>query len=281
MPVKYARKRTYKKKALGTRRRVSKKATTVKAIRKIVKSTVKGLAENKKATPLAQTLAISTPAAAGPPIYMQYTVVGPNVIDGIDGNIAQGVGSSDRTGNQIRPVSILNRGWLIPLNSTSGTNKITTLPMMVRMIWYRYKDNLFPTDFVVGATTFNPASNFFQLGNTTHGPSNTYIDILHKVNTDIITVYKQKVFKVGVANQQAIAGSNNLQANNDYKLCNQFKMNLGKHCKKFVYNDVGQNNTKDAIHCMIVFCNYDNSALTLNTNFFQLFTDTEMDYEDL
>ena len=257
------------------KKRTVKAKTTDKHIKSIVKKEIHRVAEDKKALPLESQVVVSTPVAVGTnPYTLQYSIIG---INGIDTLITQGTGEGGRIGNKITPRHLTVQGFLIPVNTSLGAGSlINSIPMIARMVIYRAKDNLYPINYTVMTTTFNPWSTVFQNGNTTIAPNNTYYDIMYKINKDKYIVYKEKIFKVGNAISATFTANNN-----DFKMDNRYKLNLSKHLKKLVYDDANLSNTSHAMHCIIFFCPYDNSALTPSTNYLQTFYNVELDYEDL
>jgi len=277
MASKYARK-PYKKRVYKKR----KATKSTKAIKALIKKEVHIMAEDKKALPISSQVAISTPAAVGAlPQTMQYTIIGNN---GIDSQIVQGVGEGGRVGNKITPRRLYLQGFINPLSTLTAGTTYNAIPMIARLVIYRAKDNLYPMNYTVGTTTFNPWSQVFQNGNTTLAPNNSYYDMMYLINKDKYIVYKEKRFKVGTANpyqNNGVSSTPIINSNNDFKLNSNYKINLSKKLKKLIYNDVDLVNTSHAMHCTIFFCTYDNSALAPNTNYLQTFYNIEMDYEDL
>jgi len=147
-------------------------------------------------------------------------------------NITQGVTQAGRVGNRIRLQNITIKGTMIPASYNASTNPAPQ-PTQVKLFFFSAKD-------VAPGTVPTPNDDFFQLGGSTQGFTNSLTDMWAPVNKDLYTLYGSRTFKLGFADNSGTgitAGSQSF-TNNDFKLNCNFTVNLTKMMPRIVrYND--------------------------------------------
>lgn len=229
------RKRFYKKKKptfKRWKRKMAKKRTTA-----LIKRVVGRMAERKDTQ---YTSPIQYLANA-----LNTTDFGANTIEltqsstGAALNIAQGTGQANRIGNRIRVVSAKLRLILFPHGYDELVNS-TPLPQNVRVVIYKLKGQ--DTSKTQAQAVFSAGGNCFQANNTTAPMTGLITDMNSEINTDIITVYSNRVYKLGASSYDytsSPSGGVFFGNNNDYKYNVIRRYNLFK-CgfpKVFDYND--------------------------------------------
>lgn len=153
--------------------------------------------------------------------------------------IAQGTGEGNRIGNRIRIVSAWFKFILMPNIFDLEVNS-RPLPQDVRLVIFKLKAQL--RDLSEAQVTWNTAGNCFQDGNSASGLTGTVTDMFSAINTDVLTVLYDKVYKLG-ASSYDYAGSTHgayyYGMNNDYKLNIIRRINLMKHgmAKRWLFED--------------------------------------------
>jgi len=148
--------------------------------------------------------------------------------------IEQGVGQGQRIGNRIKTKKLVWKGTMVPTPYNATTNGIP-VPQQVK-IWIFY-DRTDPN------AEPQPATNFFQDGNSSRGFLNDLADLWAPINTDRYRILASKTFKIGYADYSgqttnaAATSGNQYFANNDFKLNANFSFNLTKHYPKNVRFD--------------------------------------------
>lgn len=146
---------------------------------------------------------------------------------------AQGTGAGDRLGNKIRTKSLKFKFILTPSPYNASTNA-QPQPYDVR-VWIVCAK--FDTATIPSQLSF---TNFFQFGDTSVALQSTISDMTLDVNTDMFTVYSDKVYKVGYSTDTGTGGNGVTQyyANNDYSFNVMDTLDLTKACPKtLVFND--------------------------------------------
>uniref|UniRef100_UPI004047FA97 hypothetical protein n=1 Tax=Polynucleobacter sp. TaxID=2029855 RepID=UPI004047FA97 len=163
--------------------------------------------------------------------------------------ISQGNSAQQRVGNKIMLTKVALRGMITPrtyqtTNTTESPSNNAPEPFLFK-IWIGYQKD----------TAYNEVSaslpGFFQEGSASVAPSGTLMDVFRKINTDKYRVVATRTFKVGpqsiVTTQNGTVTANNQNyANNDFKFCQQFSIDVTKYCVKVLkYNDTNnQPNTR-------------------------------------
>jgi len=248
--MKYARKRPVAKKPAAKRAYKSKRpyrrpASFVKKVQSVIKRS----AETKNIQYFQDNLPVSdypTGAWQGSPNQMLTLPLTP---DDFLTPISLGTSSQQRIGNKIMLSKVTLRGMINPrtyqtTNTTDSPSNNAPSPFLFKM-WFGYQKD----------TAFNEVSNslpnFFQEGSTSATPNGTLMDTFRKVNTDKYRVVATRLYKVGptsiVTTQNGTVAVNNQNyANNDFKFCQQFSIDVTKYCVKTLkYNDTNnQPNTR-------------------------------------
>lgn len=220
-----------------------------KPIQKIVKATVRGMAE-KKFVRYLQTLnfgAYNTSSWVGnglQPLTPFNTFV----------DIAQGDGENQRDGNSIRTHRLMYRGYVyaLPYNATSNP---TPRPQEVMMVIFSTREN--------NTTLTTSLPQFINNGGSSIQPQGTLVDNIQEFNTDRYTIYYKKVFKVGYADYAGTGASAAAQnyANNDFKILNRFSIDCTKWCpKNLKFNDTDNTPTTRILYVAWLPVNYDGTA---------------------
>jgi len=212
-----------------------KKTSTVKTIKTIVRKALDRRIENKTAGVTGQLGSYQDGA---------NTVIGSFQLLPA---ITQGVTESTRVGNTIKMKNIYLKGFL-RYNTTGLLNVTPTnpLPYHVRLFIGRLK-----------STILAPTVSEFQLllrtgasvvpFNSTDG-----LSLSRKVNSELFTVYYDKIFKLGTAipsQTSAVFNVANGISNNDYKLNHMIKINMTKFLKKnFIYDNNATGPTNNGLY---------------------------------
>jgi hypothetical protein len=157
-------------------------------------------------------------------------------------SINQGVGQKNRIANKIRTHKCVLRGIITPRifyqDATQFYPKNTDCkPCLVKMWILTQKNQAY-------GQVEPDMPDFLQNGNLALPLDGTIMDTFRKVNTDLYHIYATRTFKVGNSwySKNTSDGFNYLagqySANNDFKLCQRFTIDLTKFCIKHVtYND--------------------------------------------
>lgn len=230
-----------------------------KAVRSYVNRAIGAHSENKNApgiTGLDVALSAMLPTSWG-------TVI--NLAD-VWGGISQGTGEGSRIGNTLKPLNWNFRGF-IHNNGTSAP------PCVVKMFILKIQNGYqSPT-----STLANP-TNFFNLGNSTVGPTGSFLDILRRVNKDQFVLYTTRTFKCGPASAGATSPNS---TNNDFKNVCPFNVNLLKYQKHIMrYADATVTNPTNAgLYALFCIAPADGSSGAV-LNGPQLSYDIEAVFED-
>lgn len=148
--------------------------------------------------------------------------------------IVQGTGQGQRIGNKIKLKTLRLKGTLVPNAFNSITN--TTVRPTNIIFWFFYQKDTPTVTPAVGST-------FLQLGNSSVGLQNNLTDIWAPINSDLYTLKKKVVYKLGFSAQNPITAeggdpANQYWNNNDFKLNHHINMDLMPMVvKNIVYND--------------------------------------------
>lgn len=221
------RKRRTTKKTLSKSRAlvVANKRGVSTAVKRYVKSTIHKEIENKRGY-YTQTQSISSYVNSLNSLGAFPITPYANSLQ-----ILQGDGQSARSGNMIRTRKLVLSYIIYPAVYSATLNPYP-VPQNVK-IWIGFQKNapmVQPTDF----------SRFFQTGDTASAPTSNLEDLIKPINTDVWTIKKQIVHKVGMASNTGSGGviTYGYMANNDYKFNAINKVDLTKYCPKtFKYSD--------------------------------------------
>jgi hypothetical protein len=188
-----------------------------------------------------------------------YTSYGSNQIVSITPyasrtNIAQGLGQGDRIGNAID----VKRARLRMLFTVAPYDVTTNpLPKPVYILWFIFSKKL-------SAVEGSSLNNFFQTGDSSAAPTGTAQDLLYDVNSDVYTVYKKGMVKLGysafVATPGGVGGSGYF-SNNDYELSATVDVDWTNYIKRRqVFNDTTNNSDTSNVQVSFWTVNSDGSA---------------------
>jgi len=148
--------------------------------------------------------------------------------------IAQGTGSANRTGNEVKTRKVMLKYCLIP-KAYSAVSNTTPRPMYIQM-WLGYVKN---------SSGLRPiASDFDQLynyNNTVNPILGQLFDLNQSINTDYWTIKKYWTHKIGYAinTSSGSDGNNANYANNDFPYSVVKKLDISKlYPKTLKFNDV-------------------------------------------
>lgn len=168
--------------------------------------------------------------------------------------IVQGTGQSDRSGNEIMPVSLYVRGMIRPNSYYDAQFNYNPCPLYVTVWVVRLRQHLNDTYNELSSVCQN---TFFQYGSVARGFTGKAIDLVMPVNNDVIVLLTKKTYKLGYSNYPsafAAGSSNNLNQgfqNNDSSSVKLFKLNLSKHLPKTMkFND----NSENVVNCRRIWC---------------------------
>lgn len=231
------------------RRIYRKRGGTRKGLAKVVKDVLMSQAETKNIQFFQNNLPVSDYATGpylGSPSQMLTLPLTP---DSALTPIALGTSSQQRIGNKIRLSKVVVRGMIHPrayqtTNSTESPSNNAPEPFIFKM-WIGYQKD----------TAYNEVDltlpNFFQEGSTSASPTGTLMDTFRKVNTDKYRIVKTRQFKVGpsvisLTQNTSVANDNQNYANNDFKFCQKFTIDVTKYVVKTLkFNDTNnQPNTR-------------------------------------
>lgn len=174
-------------------------------------------------------------------------------------NITQGVNNAQRIGNRVKTKSLIVNYTIAP-NGYNATSNPNPQPQIV--IIYFVKSKINPA----GDLTFSQVlTQFFENGPTMTGLSGYLMDLNRKICPDTFTYLTHRVHKIGYGQNSATGAMPNYanQANNDFKLFVNGKVNLTKYCPKTIRWDDNNLVNNDWIYCIHQTLNvFDAPALT-------------------
>lgn len=219
---------TFPKKDPKSKRKTIKKMVQedkAKVLTTFIKKTVNKLAETKQTSFTIQSAVVAYTNAGWNALNCFPITPYSGYID-----IVQGTGQGARTGNEIRVKKSIVDIVIWP-QGQSATLNLVPKPLEV-IIWILKLNNTDAKPATLGA--------FFNVGNASVDPSGTLLDLVRPYNTDVWTVYKRIVRKLGTSEYfgtGAIA-SRQYYANNDYKYNHIIKIDVTKYLPtKTKYND--------------------------------------------
>lgn len=189
--------------------------------------------------------------------------------------ISQGVGDGGRVGNRIKISKLRFKGMIVPTGYNATSNSAPE-PQFVKM-WLLY-------DKEAPNTIPAPGTDFLQAASSSNALTGTASDMFARVNTDRWVVKYEKVFKMGFATYGGTGTSPAFQSltNNDFKLSNEFDIDLMPYIAKHVtYDDNTSIPETRGLFCVMEVVNIygnTNPAASIKAEMhFQL----DMEYTDL
>jgi len=197
----------------------AKKATTVGAVKRVVKQVLNNVAETKKQVmswsrdPLSLRSGVVT-------MSNNYVVLNPSEATYGAYTINRGDGDGMMTGDKVK-VKSAKLSFVLTPNMFNASSNTQPRPFYLRA--YLYKNKKAPqndpqVNNICGAGI---DANFFELGTTDIGFNGTLEDMNLKINRQCYTYYASKTYKLG--NSVPPAGINNTTPNNTYSN-NEFKL---------------------------------------------------------
>lgn len=197
------------------KRKTAKKPTISKAVKTYVKKALDGEIEDKMTINYGINLGINGSAAQP----ANVTLVP---------HIAQGLGKSQRTGNEIIVKKSYIKGYINILPYNSVTNPFTQ-PILVKLYVISSKVSNSST-----LSTSDVANTFFDTVNSNLGFQGNMLDLMLPVNTEKFRLHYSKVIKVGVANALSI---NSAGATDNSSFSVPFSFDLAKITGKLKFDD--------------------------------------------
>lgn len=198
--------------------------------------------------------------------------------------IAQGVGENGRIGNSVKLKNLYLRGYMSVYPQTNlGVISNSSVPQIpgqfnVRLFIGKLKQSILPPQ----------TSDFAQLlrtgAATTSFDSTNMLSLCRTVNSELFTVYYDKIHKIGLATHsggQANFSTTFGLANNDYKLSKILKINCTKFIKKtLIFNDNNNQPTNTGLYMWAGIVDSLGSANTTVAPLVNFTYDLEFSYED-
>lgn len=267
-------KRRYRK--LGKSRglyRPKKSTSKLAKLRGMVKKQIARSVETKHAQSNNLQLNLVGPAN----VNFATTNIIPLTPSAVTNPIAQGSGEGQRVGNRIKIKKLTFKGIIHPLPQNSTTNNFPR-PQVIKMFIFSSKDDpsAYPT---ISSTT----GDFFQFNN---GAANIYDDLLSDiapVNKDKWTLHTTRTLKVAYADYGgtgSVAG-NQFFANNDFKSCAKFSVDVTKYCvKNVIYRDNNSDPSTRYVFAMFVPMDCDGNTMGPNAIRSSMQYYVDLDYSD-
>lgn len=243
-----SKKRTYKRKSYAPKRKVT-------PLKKMIRREIARNIENKTT----QSYNYNFPIRPATSASFQNNVfeLGPA---GSGMTIAQGTGQGQRIGNTIKTKKLTWKGTIVALPWDTSTNP-NPRPQQVKL--FVFYDKTDPT------AVPQPATNFFQDGNSSKGFQDDLADLWSPINTDRYRVLTTRTFKLGysqyagTANTPANQGAQQAFSNNDFKLNCNFSVDLTKYYPQIVkFNDNNNIPTTRGLYALWITCAADGTVWT-------------------
>lgn len=167
---------------------------------------------------------------------------------------SQGTGESDRIGNVIDVKKLVVSGIvnLLPYNSADAT-PVSPGPFWVKM-WVVSAKNVNTNTF----SNTDAATNFFTSNNASAGFQATVRDMILDVNTDLFTVHRYKMFKLGAASTSSVVNPASYYDNSPMAV--PFRFDLSKHVGKLKFDESQTWATNKNLFLVISTCRCDGST---------------------
>lgn len=201
--------------------------------------------------------------------------------------IDQGVGDSQRIGSTIRTKRVIFKGLMCPSAIDSIFNPTLSRPMEVRMVLCSIKGGNIgqtPTSLlqICQSSIFNENNSSYSL--TTSGSTANIWDMMRRLNNDLLTIHKVKVFKVGgQVTQTGTAGGGAANPDVDgFQFNAKFSMDVTKYVPKIVnFNDTNSDSTGKQLFALFIVCDATGLPPASNPNRpLLLYTNVEYQYTD-
>lgn len=175
--------------------------------------------------------------------------------------IAQGTAVNQRAGNRVRIKKVTFRGQL-SVADYDVTNNPLPQPQNIKMYFLSSKTT--PNANIAPLTP-----PFYRSGATTSAMSGSHTDPYLQLDHESLTVYHEKLFKVGYATFQAAPGGSatyGYYADNDFPLVQHFDYDVTKWCpKEIVWDDTGVTPTSRQLCCVVESTNAIAGGVTANS----------------
>lgn len=242
------------------------------AMRRLIQSEIAREIENKdtQSYNLQKTLV----SVASPTFQDNIIQVGPNNNATEPLLIAQGVGVNSRIGNKIKTKYMMLKGTLTPL-PYDGTTNAQPQPVQVRLVLFYDKQN--------PSGEPQPSTNFFQYAGANQGFLNDLTDLWRPVNKDRYRILASRSFKLGYAENTALGALNTYanMANNDFKMNQNFRVNLTKMYPKIVKFDENNGDpTTRSLWMMFYYVSATGGAIPANQALVNVQWMVDYKYED-
>jgi len=265
--------KTYSKKPLAYKKRPMRKTSSVKkvslAVKKYVKRSLNSAIEDKFDVQHDTSLISNVLSGTAPYFH------------NLNCQTLQGVGQGSRIGNRQHVKSAVMRASFNMNYFNTFTNS-RCLDQLVTIVVFKLKN------YSTGSnpTDANFFSKMFQYGSSSIGLTNTPLDHLRKLNTDLMDVKFRKTFKMGYSlSSTAIGGitvgpGTSPVPNNDFKYHQFVTIPLTKFYKKIqIYNDSVNNDAgNDNLFFMVYLAPADGDAFTSTP--LKITWDWNLTYED-
>lgn len=264
MPIKNfypKKKRVYKKKTYAKR-----KPMVTKSVKTYVKKALDKRIENKEVVIQNQAFGIYQNGAS--------TITGP-LVQSVSPVIVQGVGENGRIGNTVKIKNVFLRGYLTPSPTTIDTRTPNIIGQWnVRIFIGRLKNA------ISGPTTAD-FNTLMRTGAATQAfDSANGLSLCRTVNTEVFTVYYDKIHKIGFQNGNNLSVATGLH-NNDFKLNKQIRINCTRMMKKTLIFQEGNNSPQNtALFMWAGICDSLCSGYTNSSPLVNFIYDLEYSYED-
>lgn len=188
--------------------------------------------------------------------------------------IPQGLGQGDRIGNRIMIKNLTMKGtiWPLPYDILYNPNPV---PLQV-VLWFFINRN-------TPGSTPTSMNGFLQDGSSSRNLQNQLSDVMARVNGDRYRLLTKRVFKIGYANNAGTGNQPAYQtfANNDFKLNQNFKINLTKYVVKNVrYIDGSNTPSTRGLWVIAQALNADGSSMANNIIPARMSYELNIQYED-
>lgn len=187
--------------------------------------------------------------------------------------LIQGIGNSDRIGNEIRIKKATLKLTLYPTNYDATLNPQPE-PFDVRLIILHAKNN--PTNLIVSST-------FFDQNNSTSSPQDDLQDQLSNINKDVYVVNRDKHYKIGSAINSASGVNQAWQhfANNDYKRNQMITLDVTNALpKSIVWDDTDTTPTSFQPNAVILISKANGVGLSADIEPIKYFMEMTIQYYD-
>lgn len=276
--------RRYKKKVPKRRSMVKKaiRSANTKVFNKKVYKALSRVAETKRASYNINNFALTSVNSSSLDQVIKY--LNPSSATGALYNISQGTGQGARIGNRINTKKCILSG-VIHINTEYSSQNYNMCPLYVGMYIFKLKkgkEDVAPVEYVV-------QNQFFQFGSSSTGFSGSLRDLTMEPNSEVVTLLKKRVFKVGtsVVRSATASGTANV-LNQDYAdgtvgIAKMFKIDVTKCLSStYMYNDTDNTPTNSNTYVMWIPFRVDGGLILtsggLATGTLPCYVDFSVDY---